>query len=85
MRPLRGIRQEDPLSPGRARGGNHSVSTSETVVPGDLAEMGLDVDKPDVTIGHEIVEVRHQLGLGQDWQLHERPVLESDMEAPIER
>jgi hypothetical protein len=45
----------------------------------------LDVRKPDIAISHEVVEVRHELALGQDGQLRERTVLEPGVEAAVER
>jgi hypothetical protein len=47
--------------------------------------VGLDLGQPDRRVGHQLVEVLHDHGLGQHGQLVQGAVGAAGVEAPVER
>jgi hypothetical protein len=43
--------------------------------------MALDIGQQDLRYRHHLVERGHELGLGENWKLRERPTLESAVKA----
>ena len=83
--PLARAEQEYAALAGAARCREGNVFPAEQAATVRLIQEGLDFFQPDRAIGDQVVEVLHECGLREDWQLFQQLVLKAAVEALVER